>query len=89
MEPSHATLSSFTCDELFDYMLEKNVSEEAITAVREEKLVGIDFLELSDDEAKELFPTMGVRKSICRLISSLNGKDSQRNHQNQSTAGQV
>ena len=64
------TVSHFSTDELSDYLLDR-VSDNLVLKLREQKLCGMDFLNLNADQLKELFPMMGERMLISRIIKEL------------------
>ena len=64
-------VSSFNTEKLCKYLTDQGQSQDVITAVEENKLTGIDFLELTTLHSKELVPVLGPRMSVQRLIISL------------------
>lgn len=68
---SVATVSAFSFDELSDYLFDK-VSETVLLKLRQEKICGMDFVNLSDGQLKELFPVMGERMLVSRIIKEKN-----------------
>ena len=74
MESSATTrdiISDFTCDQLCDFLVERHVNYDVIFTVRENFLVGRDFIDLTEDHLKELFPAVGSRMAVSRLVKSL------------------
>lgn len=55
------------CDKLAD-ALPQTMFEEAVCCVRKHLLTEADFESLSEEEIAEAFPTMGVRKAVCRVV---------------------
>ncbi len=44
---------------------------DVVLCVQENRLTGADFVELTSDQLKELFPVMGTRMAIQRLIAAV------------------
>ena len=61
-------------DGVFEYLaqtLDQDVvARESIEAFRENRINGESFLELTDDDLRELIPKLGERKAVQRLIKS-------------------
>ena len=55
------------CDKLIEELPEI-VIDEAVCCVRRHLLTQEDFESLSQEERAEAFPTMGVRKAVCRVV---------------------
>ena len=66
-------------DGVFEYltrMLDEDVvARESIKAFRHSKINGESFLELMNDELRELLPVLGERKAVNRLIESLHPQE--------------
>ena len=58
-------------EELCDYLDGKGLDPEAVDAVRQNRLSGATFLELSKEHLKELFPVVGDRIAVSKLLESL------------------
>ena len=59
--------------ELHDFLVTKfefEVSMESLDSIKNNKIGGMTFLELTSDEIKELIPFLGERKTIQRMINS-------------------
>ena len=62
-------ISGYSCDQLCDYLRKSAVDENVVVALREQNLSGLDFVELTDDEIKEIFPLLGTRKPAMRCVA--------------------
>ncbi len=60
--------------ELSNYLADQGQHQDVLTAVEVNRLTGADFLELTSSHLKELFPVLGARMSVQRLISSFTSK---------------
>lgn len=58
-------------DELCDYLKCKDLDPEAVETVKQNRLSGATFLELSKEHLKELFPVVGDRIAVSKLLESL------------------
>lgn len=58
-------------EELCDYLDGKGLDPEAVDTVRQNRLSGATFLELSKEHLKELFPVVGDRIAVSKLLESL------------------
>ena len=58
-------------EELCDYLNGKTLDPEAVDTVRQNRLSGATFLELSKEHLKELFPVVGDRIAVSKLLESL------------------
>ena len=67
-------IASFSVEELCSYLADQGLDSDVMSILRDSKITGLDFLELSKDLLKELFPVVGVRMSVSRLLSSLTPK---------------
>ena len=71
---SRPDVSRISVDGVFEYlaqMLDQDiVARESIEAFRESRINGESFLELTDDDLRELIPKLGERKAVLRLIKS-------------------
>ena len=67
----------FSCDQLYAWLLtnlKDEVGDESIEELRFQRIDGKAFLELTDDDLRELFPLIGERKAIQRRINSFKPK---------------
>ena len=51
--------------------LENDISQSCIDTVEKNRVNGKSFMELTDAEVKELFPLLGERKAMSRLLGNL------------------
>ena len=68
---------AFSCDQLYEWLLtnvKDEMGDESIEEIRFQRINGKAFLELTDDDLRELFPLIGERKAIQRRISSFKPK---------------
>ena len=64
--------------ELKEYImtqLKEEVEQESIGVIETHKVSGKIFLELDDSELKEMFPRIGERKAVKRLLEKVRQKD--------------
>ena len=54
-----------------DYLNSKDLDPEAIDTIKQNRLSGATFLELSKEHLKELFPVVGDRIAVSKLLESL------------------
>ena len=57
--------------ELCEWLSEKvkdDVQEESIEVLRQNRVNGRSFLEVTDEDLKELFPLIGERKAVARVV---------------------
>lgn len=62
-------IKSFNEEELFQHLsltLDKDIAK----VMKDQKVSGEDFLDLTDEDLKEFFPLLGDRKKVLRLKSS-------------------
>ena len=67
----------FSCDQLYVWLvteLKDEVGDETIEELRFQRINGKAFLELTDDDLRELVPLIGERKAIQRRIHSFKPK---------------
>ena len=62
-------VSKLNVEELFDVML-KEIGERAATILKDNGVTGAGLLQLTDDEAKEIFPVLGDRLSVRAFITA-------------------
>ena len=58
---------AFSCDQLYKWLLmvlKDEVGDEPIEEVKFQRINGALFLELSDDDLRELFPLIGEQKAV-------------------------
>lgn len=63
-------VEKFSVDELCDYMYDK-VPEPVIWILREQSITGAVLTKLTEEDLKELFPTLGHRLSVAVMLRSL------------------
>ena len=61
-------VKTMSVEEFGDFLQQKNLPEDVISIISDNELTGLDFLSLTDEQIKELFPVMGRRLMILRLI---------------------
>ncbi len=71
MESEREKVSNYDCDELCDYLLDKETQTDVIFKIREQQLAGLEFIALTSEEIRELFPVMGLRKRVSRCVQEL------------------
>ena len=64
-------VSKMSKEDLCDYLNTKGLDLEAIDTVKQNRLSGATFLELSKEHLKELFPVIGDRIAVSKLLESL------------------
>ena len=69
------TVSTFSLEDLCDYLTDQRLHEEVITTIRENRITGKHFVELTDELLREMFPCVGARMALSRLIGSLAGTE--------------
>ena len=62
---------SLSIEELGGYLQNKSVSDDAIEALKENKVSGLALLLVSESELKDLLPTIGDRAIVCSLLSDI------------------
>ena len=74
-----ATIERMNCDDLVNFLETENVHEDVVSAFIKNRICGQVFLNLSNDELKELIPVIGDRvcvrgiiEKICKVILVLN-----------------
>lgn len=60
---SKEDITAYSADELCDFLLDR-LSERIVLKLREEKITGVDFISLNNDQLKEIFPMMGERLKL-------------------------
>ena len=61
-------VKTMSVEEFNDFLQQKNLPEDVISIISDNELTGLDFLSLTDEQIKELFPVMGRRLMILRLM---------------------
>lgn len=70
---TRAGVERLSADELRAYLtdrLQLEVSVDSLAALEENRVSGRTFLELREEDLKELFPLIGERRAVERLIGS-------------------
>ena len=70
-------VEKLTVLELYDWVLgklEDEVDEDTVKVLEKNKVNGKSFVDLSESDLKEMFPLLGERKAITRLIDGLKAK---------------
>lgn len=62
---------SLSIEELGGYLQNKSVSDDAIEALKENKVSGLALLLVSESELKDLLPTIGDRAIVRSLLSDI------------------
>ena len=69
---SYDEVQKFTVTELCSWLEGKeDITEDIITAIETNRVNGKTFVDLSDDDLKELFSLFGDRKAVQRIVASL------------------
>ena len=58
-------------EDLCDYLDTKGLDSEVVDTVKKNRLNGATFMELSKEHLKELFPVIGDRIAVTKLLESL------------------
>ena len=61
------------CEELAEFLSERageEISDDTVFALRDSRVNGKTFLELTDDDLREVIKPLGDRKSLRRLVDS-------------------
>ena len=67
-------ITSFTVDELCDFLVEQKLESEAIETVKRNRVSGSFFLGLTKEYLKELFPSsVGDRIVLSQLLEKIKG----------------
>ena len=61
-------LSKHSVEELKDYLLQRGVCEEAATNFQRNRVSGLAFLKLTEDDLKEFVPLIGVQTDIRDIL---------------------
>ena len=66
---TRSELNQFSCDEMCDLLTRKGeIEDDTISVFRENRVTGRAFLELTDEDLKELVTRIGERKAVKRLL---------------------
>lgn len=64
-------IESYDVEQLCDYLTQLGqLSEEMIASIRQNRVNGVIFFDLGDDDLREIAPTLGDRKTLQKLIRS-------------------
>lgn len=63
-----SNVSQLTVDELKDFLLQKGIDEEVVCDFQRNRVSGQSFVELTEEDLKELVPLVGVRTTIRRIL---------------------
>lgn len=66
-----ATIETMNCDDLVNFLEKENVHEDVISAFIKNRICGQVFLNLSNDELKELIPVIGDRVCVRGIIEKI------------------
>lgn len=70
---SREDISDLSVDGVCEYLEQTdNIERQTVDVFRENRINGQSFLDLTDDDLRELVPRLGERKSIKRLVESFN-----------------
>ena len=61
-------VKAMNVQEFVDFLQQKDLPEDVILTISDNELTGLDFLSLTDEQIKELFPVMGRRLMVLRLL---------------------
>lgn len=61
-------MEQYTVSELKEYLLEKGISEDAVENFEKNEVCGGAFIELTEDDLKELVPLVGVRAAVRAIL---------------------
>ena len=64
-------LEVLNVDEFADYLEEEGIGEEVVKSFKENKICSATFLELQNDELKELVPVVGSRVKVRKLLENV------------------
>lgn len=68
-------LSSFDIDELSDFLLDEGVDVGTVKEFQRNKICGKAFLNLAEEDLKELIPLIGVRATIRDILNKVSQED--------------
>ena len=63
-------LQFLSVEELADYLEEEGMDEEVAKSFKENRICGATFLQLQNDELKELVPVIGSRVKVRKLLEN-------------------
>ena len=67
-------VESMECEEFADYLLAKGLHEEVVSNIVANRIDGLLFVGLSEDEIKELAPAIGDRIRLRKILDEERGK---------------
>ena len=68
-------VATYTVAQLCDEFLADRVDEDVISTIRRHKITGDFFLSLDEDQLVELFPIIGDRMAVRKLINEIKRED--------------
>ena len=71
LQATKEEIASYSSEQLCEFLSKQGVDDDALPIFRQQRIRGADFINLKDDELKELFPIMGIRLSVARLVRAL------------------
>ena len=64
-------IENYDVEQLCDYLIKLGyLSEETVASICQNRISGVIFFELGDDDLREIAPTLGNRKVLQKLIRS-------------------
>lgn len=63
------SIKNLSIEELCEYLKNQNFQSEVIESVGRNRISGSSFLELTPEHLKELFPAIGDRMSVSKLLN--------------------
>lgn len=75
MAVSRAVIATWSVEDLSDFLYEK-LGEDIVLKFREQKICGMDFINLTSGQLREAFPTMplGDKLKITRVLQEVNSR---------------
>lgn len=65
---------SYSVEELSEFLLFKELDDDIVETLSKNKIGGEEFIALTDDLLRELFPIIGERVKVRKLIDEFSGK---------------
>lgn len=65
---------NYSVEELKEFLLFKELDDDVVETISKNKIGGKEFMALTDDLLREMFPIVGERVKVKRLIDELSGK---------------
>ena len=62
-------IREYSVDELSDFLEGKGISETVLSILRENRVVGDVFLDLTESDLREIVKPLGERKALLKLIN--------------------